>query len=97
MYGMLKELSDEYSGKYSVKIPDELHYPSPIEYGEKHEHLKAAVKDLKLNTSGDFNRVNRYLKQMDRVGIATDVGHNNMIAAVRIQLHCPRGLRDDFV
>ena len=58
MCGMLKELSDEYSGEYSVKVPEEVHYPSLLEYSEKHEHLKPAVKDLKLSSSGDFNRVN---------------------------------------
>ena len=92
---MLKELSDEYSGEYSVKVPEEVHYPSLLEYSEKHEHLKPAVKDLKLSSSGDFNRVNRFLERLNRVGIPTDVGHNNLFKAIRIQLHCPGTYTDE--
>ena len=95
MCGMLQELSDEYSGEYSIKVPEEVHYPSLLEYSEKHEHLKPAVKDLKLSSSGDFNHVNRFLERLNRVGIPTDVGHNNLFKAIRIQLHCPGTYTDE--
>ena len=51
--------------------------------------MSSMVKKLKLRSSGDFNRVNHFLERLERVGIPTDDGNNNMFCAVRIQLHCP--------
>ena len=75
---MLSEVSDEYSGDYSVNVPEEMKFPSQIPYGEKHEHLNPMVKKLKLRSSGDYNHVNRFPERLERVGIATDEGNNNI-------------------
>ena len=96
IYRMLSKVSDEYSGEYSVNVPESMKYPTQIEYDEKHKYLNAVVKKLKLRSSGDFNRVNRFLKRLERVGIPTDDGNNNMFCAVWIQLHCPQRYTDDM-
>ena len=80
--GMLGEVSEEYSGEYSVKVPEKLMYPEQIVYGDKHKYLSSEVKKLKLRSSGDFNRVNRFLERLERVGIQTDDGNNNMFRSV---------------
>ena len=96
MYGMLSKLSDEYSGEYSVNVLENMKYPTQIEYDEKQKYLSSTVKKLKLRSSGDFNRVNCFLKRLERVGIPTDDGNNNMFRAVWIQLHCPERYTDDM-
>ena len=78
IYGMLSEVSEKYSGDYSINVPEEMKFPTRIQYGEKHEHLNPMVKKLKLRSSGDYNRVNRFLERMERVGIATDEGNDNI-------------------
>ena len=87
---MLSKVSDEYSGEYSVNVLENMKYPTQIEYDEKQKYLSSTVKKLKLRSSGDFNCVNHFLKRLERVGIPTDDGSNNMFHAVRIQLHCPQ-------
>ena len=54
------------------------------------------VKKLKLRSSGDYNRVNCFLERLERVGIATDEGNDNIFRAVQIQLHCPRNFDDSM-
>ena len=71
-------------------------YPTQIEYDEKHKYLSGMVKKLKLRSSGDFNRVNHFLERLERVGIPTDDGNNNMFRAVQIQLHCQQRYSDDM-
>ena len=93
---MLSELSVEYSGEYSVNVPENMKYPTQIEYDEKQKYLSSMVKKLKLRSSGDFNRVNHFLERLERVGLPTDDGNNNMFCAVRIQLHCPQRYTDDM-
>ena len=92
---MLSKVSDEYLGEYSVNVPEDMKYPTQVEYDEKHKYLSATVKKLKLRSCGYFNSVNRFLKRLERVGIPTDDG-NNMFCAVRIQLHCPQRYNDDM-
>ena len=40
MYGMLFELSVEYSGEYSVNVPENMKYPTQIEYHEKQKYCE---------------------------------------------------------
>ena len=54
------------------------------------------MKKLKLRSSGDYNHVNKFLERLERVGIDTDEGNNNMFRAVCIQLHCPKNFDDDM-
>ena len=93
---MLSEVSDKYSGDYSVNVPEEMKFPTQIQYGQKHKHLNPMVKKLKLRSSGDYNHVNRFLERLERVGIATDEGNDNIFRAVRIQLHSPRNFNDSM-
>ena len=93
---MLSKVSDEYLGEYSVNFPESVKYPTQIKYDEKHKYLNTMVKKLKLRSSGDFNHVNHFLKRLERVGIPTDDGNNNMFCAVWIQLHCPQRYTDDM-
>ena len=79
---MLSELSDEYSGDYSVNVPEQMKFLAQIQYGEKHEHLNPMVKKLKLKSSGDYNHVICFLERLQRVGIATDEGNDNIFRAV---------------
>ena len=94
--GMLSEVVDEYSGQYSVNVPQKLMYPEQIVYSEQHKYLNPTVKKLKLRTSSDFNCVNRFLEKLERVGIPTDDGNNNMFRAVRIQMHVPAKFDDEM-
>ena len=94
--GMLGQIADEYCGQYSVHVPEQVMYPEQVVYTEKHKYLHPTVKKLKLRTSSDFNRVNRFLEKLGRVGIPTDEGNNNMFRAVRIQLHVPAKFDDEM-
>ena len=96
IYGMLSEVLDEYSGDYSVNVPEQMKFPAQIQYGEKHEHLNPMVKKLKLRSSGDYNRVNCFLERLQRVGISRDEGNDNIFQAVQIQLHCLRNFNDSM-
>ena len=62
IYGMLSEVSDEYSGDYSLNVPEQMKFPAQIQYGEKHEHLNPMVKKLKLRSSGDYNLLTAFWK-----------------------------------
>ncbi|MCG8623281.1 MAG: hypothetical protein MJE68_14975, partial [Proteobacteria bacterium] len=94
---MLQEVAPKYSGDVNSVIPSDMKYPEQFQYGEKHKHLNPAVKRLKLRSSNDFNRVNKYLEKLDRVTIQSDPGNNNMLDCIRVQLHIPSNFTNDMM
>ena len=94
---MMEELDDEYSGDPNTEIPSAMCYPHQISYGPMDKHLPDGVKRIRGRSSQHLNRVEKYLERFNRVLIPTDTGNNNLVRAIKIQLHTPKNFTDDMM
>ena len=55
------------------------------------------VKRIRARSTQHLKRIEKYLEVLDRVIIPTDGGYNNLLKAIRMQLHVPKHFTEDMM
>ena len=95
--GMIKELPTKYSGNPKSKIPLSMQCPVPVSYGPMDKYLSDAVRRICARSTQHLKRVEKYLNALDRVVIPTDRGYNNLLKAIKMQMHVPKHFTEDMM
>ena len=95
--GMIEELPRKYSGNANLAAPVSMHCPVQNTYGPMDKYLSDAVKRFHGRSNRHLTRIQKYLDALDRVIIPTDGGYNNLLKAIKMQLHVPKHFTDDMM
>ena len=94
---MIEELPGKYSGNSNLKIPLLMRCPVQISYGPMDKYLSDAVKRIRARATQHLKRIEKHLEALDRVIIPMDGGYNNLLKAIRMQLHVPKRFTEDMM
>ena len=95
--GMIEELAVKYVGNAKLKVPMAMQYPPAVSYGLMDKYLSDAVKRIRLRSTFHLKRVEKYLNALDREVIPTDGGYNNLLKAIKMQLHVPKHFTENML
>ena len=94
---MFQVLPDSIGGDIDKELSENLRYPSQRRYGKERDLLPPLAVKLKLKNMPEFEKVQRQLGQLKRVGIDTKADHNCAIHAVTLQVKLPKHCTNDTV
>ena len=95
--GMIEEIPSKYSGNPHLATPLSVRCPVQITYGPMDKYLCDAVKRFHGRSNQHLTRIQKYLDALDRVIIPTDGGYNNLLKAIKMQLHVPKHFTEDMM
>ena len=94
--GMLDVMSPKYSGPVNMELNEKLRYPAQLKY-DYFQELSKECQQFHLRSEVQAVIVERYLKNIQRIGIETKSDYNNLIRAVMTQLKIPPKLSCEIV
>ena len=94
---MFVVLPDSIGGDIDKELSDNLRYPSQQRYRKEHDLLPPLAVKLKLKNMPEFEKVQRHLGQLKRIGIDTKVDYNCAIHAVTLQVKLLKHCTNDTV
>ena len=90
-------LKECHRGCSTLVIPESVRYSPPFGYRPKDSHIPHNVQKLFLQNASEFNRVNGFLKRLEREPLEMVRGKNNVIEAIHLQLHVPKKYSNDMM